>query len=63
MYRNDLVTINGIVVVSVVLFHMGLLKSGYLNVDAFCVLFELTKRFINRIKRSLLLGNTTIIYV
>lgn len=38
MYRNDLDIIKGVSIISVVLFHMGMLKSGYLGVDAFLVI-------------------------
>ena len=38
MYRKDLDIIKGIAIIVVVLFHMGLLKSGYLGVDAFFVI-------------------------
>ena len=38
MYRQDLDVIKGIAIIVVVLFHMGLLKSGYLGVDAFFVI-------------------------
>ena len=38
MYRKDLDVIKGIAIIVVVLFHMGLLKSGYLGVDAFFVI-------------------------
>lgn len=37
-YRKDLDCLKGIAIVAVVLFHMGLLKSGYLGVDAFFVI-------------------------
>ena len=38
MYRQDIDVIKGIAITVVVLFHMGLLKSGYLGVDAFFVI-------------------------
>lgn len=38
MYRQDLDVIKGISIIAVVLFHIGLLKSGYLGVDAFLVI-------------------------
>lgn len=38
MYRHDLDALKGIAIVAVVLFHLGLLKSGYLGVDAFFVI-------------------------
>ena len=38
MYRQDIDVIKGIAIIVVVLFHMGLLKSGYLGVDAFFVI-------------------------
>jgi len=38
MYRQDIDAINGIAIIAVVLFHMDLLKSGYLGVDAFFVI-------------------------
>lgn len=37
-YRKDLDALKGIAIIAVVLFHMGLLKSGYLGVDAFFVI-------------------------
>ena len=37
MYRTDLDVIKGISIIAVVLFHMGLLETGYLGVDAFFV--------------------------
>lgn len=37
-YRKDIDSLKGIAIISVVLFHMGLLKSGYLGVDAFFVI-------------------------
>jgi len=37
-YRKDLDCLKGIAIIIVVLFHMGLLKSGYLGVDAFFVI-------------------------
>lgn len=38
MHRNDIDAIKGISILSVVLFHLGLLKSGYLGVDVFFVI-------------------------
>lgn len=38
MYRKDIDALKGIAIVAVVLFHLGLLKSGYLGVDAFFVI-------------------------
>ena len=38
MYRSDLDALKGIAIIAVVLFHLGLLKSGYLGVDAFFVI-------------------------
>ena len=38
MYRQDIDSIKGIAIIAVVLFHLGLLKSGYLGVDAFFVI-------------------------
>lgn len=37
-YRKDIDALKGIAIITVVLFHMGLLKSGYLGVDAFFVI-------------------------
>ena len=37
-YRRDLDLIKGIAIIGVVLFHMGLVKSGYLGVDAFFII-------------------------
>ena len=38
MYRQDLDALKGIAIIAVFLFHLGLLKSGYLGVDAFFVI-------------------------
>ena len=38
MYRKEIDALKGIAIVAVVLFHLGLLKSGYLGVDAFFVI-------------------------
>lgn len=38
MYRKDLDALKGIAIIAVVLFHIGLLKSGYLGVDTFFVI-------------------------
>lgn len=38
MYRNDIDTLKGIAIVAVVLFHLGILRSGYLGVDIFFVI-------------------------
>ena len=38
MHRKDLDSLKGISIIAVVLFHMGLLHSGYLGVDAFFVI-------------------------
>lgn len=38
MYRQDLDALKGISIIAVVLFHIGILKSGYLGVDAFFVI-------------------------
>ena len=37
-YRNDLDVYKGIAIIAVVLYHMGLAKSGYLGVDVFLVI-------------------------
>lgn len=37
-YRADIDAIKGIAIIAVVFYHMGLLKSGYLGVDAFFVI-------------------------
>lgn len=37
-YRSDLDVIKGISILAVVLFHLGIVKSGYLGVDAFLVI-------------------------
>ena len=37
-YRKDIDALKGISIIAVVLFHMGLLKSGYLGVDVFFVI-------------------------
>lgn len=38
LYRNDLDFVKGIAILGVVLFHLGIVKSGYLGVDAFLVI-------------------------
>ena len=38
IYRTDLDVIKGIAIIAVILFHLGLVKSGYLGVDAFLVI-------------------------
>lgn len=38
IYRNDIDALKGICIIAVVLYHMGILKSGYLGVDAFLVI-------------------------
>lgn len=38
VYRADLDGIKGIAILAVILFHMGLVKSGYLGVDVFFVI-------------------------
>lgn len=54
MYRKDLDALKGIAIVAVVLFHMGLLKSGYLGVDAFFVIngFLVVPSVIRKINQS-----------
>lgn len=37
-YRKDIDSLKGIAIIAIVLFHLGLLKSGYLGVDVFFVL-------------------------
>ncbi len=37
-YRNDLDLIKGIAIIGVILFHLGIVKTGYLGVDAFLVI-------------------------
>lgn len=37
-YRKDLDALKGVAIIAVVLFHLGLLKSGYLGVDVFFVI-------------------------
>ena len=37
-YRNDLDVLKGIAIIAVVLFHLGIIKSGYLGVDMFLVI-------------------------
>ena len=53
-YRQDLDVIKGIAIIAVVLFHMGLLKSGYLGVDAFFVIngFLIVPSVIKHIQNS-----------
>ena len=38
VYRKDLDSIKGLAIIAVVFYHMGLLSSGYLGVDAFFVI-------------------------
>lgn len=54
MYRKDLDALKGIAIIAVVLFHMGLLKSGYLGVDAFFVIngFLVVPSVIRKINQS-----------
>ena len=54
MYRQDLDALKGIAIIAVVLFHMGLLKSGYLGVDAFFVIngFLVVPSVIRKIYQS-----------
>lgn len=37
-YRNDIDLIKGISILAVILFHLGIVKTGYLGVDAFLVI-------------------------
>lgn len=54
MYRQDLDALKGIAIIAVVLFHMGLLKSGYLGVDTFFVIngFLVVPSVIRKINQS-----------
>lgn len=54
MYRQDLDVIKGVAIIAVVLFHIGLLKSGYLGVDAFFVIngFLIVPSVIKQIQLS-----------
>lgn len=54
MYRKDLDALKGIAIIAVVLFHMGLLKSGYLGVDAFFVIngFLVVPSVLRKINQS-----------
>lgn len=54
MYRNDLDALKGIAIIAVLLFHMGLLKSGYLGVDTFFVIngFLVVPSVIMKIEHS-----------
>lgn len=54
MYRQDLDALKGIAIIAVVLFHMGLLKSGYLGVDTFFVIngFLIIPAVIRKIDQS-----------
>ena len=38
VYRNDLDLLKGFAILAVVLYHMGISRSGYLGVDAFLVI-------------------------
>lgn len=53
-YRSDLDALKGVAIVAVVLFHMGLLKSGYLGVDSFFVIngFLIIPSVIRKIEQS-----------
>ena len=37
-YRNDIDLIKGISILAVILFHLSIIKTGYLGVDAFLVI-------------------------
>lgn len=52
--RTDIDALKGIAIVAVVLFHMGLLKSGYLGVDVFFVIngFLVIPSIVNNIQNS-----------
>lgn len=54
MYRKDLDSLKGISIIAVVLFHMGLLNSGYLGVDAFFVIngFLIVPSVIRKINQA-----------
>ena len=54
LYRQDLDALKGIAIIAVVLFHMGLLKSGYLGVDTFFVIngFLIIPAVIRKIDQS-----------
>ena len=51
-YRKDIDALKGLAILAVVLYHMGLLKSGYLGVDAFFVIngFLVVPSIIRRIE-------------
>ena len=38
MYRHDINALKGIAIIAVVLYHLGIVKSGYLGVDLFFVI-------------------------
>ena len=52
--RNDLDVIKGIAIIGVIMYHAGLLESGYLGVDIFLVLngFFVLPKMIHSIKES-----------
>ena len=54
MYRSDLDVLKGISIIAVVLFHLGVLKSGYLGVDAFFVIngFLILPSLFKKIERG-----------
>lgn len=52
--RNDLDLVKGIAIIAVVLYHMGILKSGYLGVDVFLVLggFFIIPSIVEKVSRN-----------
>lgn len=53
-YRKDIDSLKGLAIIAVILFHMGLLKSGYLGVDLFFVIngFLVVPSLCNKISQS-----------
>ena len=41
VYRIDIDILKGIAIVAVVLFHLGIVKSGFLGVDVFLVIMQI----------------------
>lgn len=53
-YRKDIDVLKGVAIIAVVLYHLGLLKSGYLGVDAFFVIngFLVIPSIINKVENG-----------
>lgn len=53
-YRRDIDTLKGIAIISVVLYHLGFLKSGYLGVDLFFAIngFFIIPKLVNKVSEG-----------